>query len=69
MAAVHVLAYYLFTKIEDPRVEVARHMEFIKECDIRCRVYISEEGINGQMSASEASSLAYQEWLKKRSSF
>jgi len=60
----HVLAYYHFTPIEDPHAEVARHLEFIKTQDIRCRVYISPQGINGQMSASEESSLAYQNWLK-----
>ena len=47
-----VLAYYYFAKLEDPHLEVARHREFLEGKDIRCRVYISEEGINGQMSAS-----------------
>lgn len=61
----HVLAYYYFTPLADPRSEVARHLEFMKDKDICCRVYISEEGINGQMSASEEASLAYQQWLKK----
>lgn len=59
-----VLAYYYFTQLEDPHQEVLRHLEFIRDKDIRCRVYISEEGINGQMSASSAASLLYQEWLK-----
>jgi UPF0176 protein len=60
----HVLAYYLFTSIEDPRLEVARHQEFLMNQEIRCRIYISEEGINGQMSASPEGSKAYQEWLQ-----
>lgn len=60
-----VLAYYYFTEIQDPHAEVARHKEFLENQDIRCRVYISEEGINGQMSASPEASLAYQEWLKR----
>ncbi len=60
----HVLAYYYFTSIEDPHLEVARHQEFLRDKDIRCRVYLSEEGINGQMSASIQDSHAYQEWLK-----
>lgn len=59
----HVLAYYFFTHLEDPLLEVIRHKEFFKTQDIRCRLYISEEGINGQMSASPESSLAYQNWL------
>ena len=40
----HVLAYYFFTHLEDPQLEVARHKEFLKDQDIRCRLYISEEG-------------------------
>lgn len=59
-----VLAYYYFTSIEDPHLEVSEHLAFIQEHDIRCRVYISHEGINGQMSASPDASEAYQEWLK-----
>ncbi len=60
----HVLAYYFFTSIEDPHLEVSRHLEFVKNKDIKCRVYLSQEGINGQMSASEEDSQLYQEWLK-----
>lgn len=64
-----VLAYYYFTQLEDPHLEVARHREFCEGKDIRCRVYISEEGINGQMSASKEASQLYQEWLKSDSRF
>ena len=60
----HILAYYLFTPIEDPHLEVAKHHAFLKERDVRCRIYISEQGINGQMSASAEASAAYQQWLK-----
>ncbi|MES2122748.1 MAG: rhodanese-related sulfurtransferase [Chlamydiota bacterium] len=59
-----VLAYYYFTSIEDPHGEVIRHLEFIGNKDIKCRVYISHEGINGQMSASSADALLYMDWLK-----
>ncbi len=59
-----VLAYYYFTCIENPHVEVVRHLEFIQTKNIQCRVYISYEGINGQMSAPAEDAKAYQEWLK-----
>lgn len=62
-SAFHILAYYIFTSIEDPLLEVARHQEFLKDKDITCRVYISEEGINGQMSASIEASESYRKWL------
>lgn len=63
-ASYHILAYYYFTAIEDPHAEVAKHWAFLQDKDICCRIYISEEGINGQMSASSGDSLLYQEWLK-----
>ncbi|HEY2811476.1 MAG TPA: rhodanese-related sulfurtransferase [Rhabdochlamydiaceae bacterium] len=59
----HILAYYLFTEIKDPASEVARHLEFIRQRDVNCRVYISEEGINGQMSAAAHDAQAYCQWL------
>ncbi len=60
----YVLAYYIFTPIADPWSEVAKHQAFIKDLDIVCRVYISEEGINGQMSASAEDGEKYMAWLK-----
>ena len=59
-----VLAYYHFTHLDDPHLEVSRHMEFIKDKDIKCRIYLSDEGINGQMSALKGDAEAYQKWLK-----
>jgi UPF0176 protein len=59
-----ILAYYHFTSVEDPHLVVARHLEFIQGKDICCRIYVSHEGINGQMSAPHEDSRAYREWLK-----
>lgn len=64
-----VLAYYFFTPIENPAAEVAKHLEFIQGKDIRCRVYISEEGINGQMSGSAEDAEKYMTWLRSDSRF
>ena len=60
----HILAYYFFTPIVDPLLEVSRHREFIENRDIKCRIYLSEEGINGQMSASLKDSQQYRQWLQ-----
>jgi UPF0176 protein len=65
----HVLAYYIFTLIEDPLLEVARHQDFVRDRDITCRIYISEEGINGQMSASLEASQNYRDWLQSDARF
>ncbi len=64
-----VLAYYFFTPIEDPAQEVFRHKDFFARRDIRGRIYISSEGINGQISAQPAEAQSYMEWLKSDSRF
>jgi UPF0176 protein len=58
------LAYYRFVPLEDPQAEVARHKSFFSGRACAGRIYISEEGINGQMSASLEESEAYMAWLR-----
>jgi UPF0176 protein len=58
-----VLAFYKFVCIEDPEQEVAKHQAFFFGKDIASRIYIGNEGINGQMSAAEADAKLYIEWL------
>ncbi|WP_213318842.1 rhodanese-related sulfurtransferase [Chlamydiifrater volucris] len=65
----YALAYYLFTKVEDPHLEVALHKELFRGMDVSCRIYISEEGINGQFSGFLPDAEAYMAWLKKRPAF
>lgn len=60
----HVLAFYHIVKLENPQELINKHRKLFKQLDITCRLYISEDGINGQMSASPAASIIYQEWLK-----
>jgi UPF0176 protein len=59
-----VLAYYLFTQVDDPAADVFRHKGFFLNRDVRGRIYVSKEGINGQMSASPQAAGEYVEWLK-----
>lgn len=63
------LAYYFFTPIGDPHAEVAIHKEFFKDKDVRSRIYISEQGINGQMSASQEAAKQYIDWMHSRECF
>ena len=65
----YVIAFYLFTQIEDPHAEVTKHQKFFKERDVKSRIYISHEGINAQMSASEAHAIEYMEWMKQDERF
>jgi UPF0176 protein len=59
-----VLAYYLIGKIEDPQAEVARQHEFFRSRDFKGRIYISEEGINGQASGLAAHADEYMAWMR-----
>lgn len=58
-----VIAFYRFVTIDSPHEEVLRHKVFCKERDILGRIYISEQGINGQMSAEEHDAHAYMAWM------
>ncbi len=64
-----VLAYYHFVTIENPELEVERHKKFFKNRDAAGRIYISHNGINGQMSAATPDAQAYMEWLKTDARF
>lgn len=64
-----VIAYYYFGELSDPHKEVREHKIFFKDRDITSRIYISEKGINGQMSAARADALAYIEWMQARPEF
>ena len=58
-----VIAFYCITPIENPKDEVVKHHDFFRTRDIRSRIYISEEGINGQMSASPEHAKKYMAWM------
>lgn len=60
----YVIAYYCFTSIDDPVLEVIKHKEFFKDRDIKSRIYISKEGINAQMSGSIPDAEAYIAWMR-----
>jgi len=64
-----VLAYYHFTTIEDPLQEVVRHKEFFCSKDIKGRIYLSHQGINGQVSGEISVAKEYIEWLSSDSRF
>ena len=59
-----VLAYYCIVAIEDPQGEVARHKEFFSTRDFKGRIYISEQGINGQASGSKEAAEEYIAWMQ-----
>jgi UPF0176 protein len=63
------LAYYHFVPIVDPQLEVEKHKDFFESRDCAGRIYLSHEGINGQMSASLEEAENYIRWLRQDSRF
>src|SRR3990167_6224729 len=59
-----ILGFYQFVSIDDPKREVQRHKDFLEKRDVRARIYLSEQGVNGQLSAPEGDAEEYMEWLK-----
>lgn len=64
-----ILAFYHFIPLENPQQEVKIHKAFFAEKQMACRIYISEQGINGQMSAVKEEAKAYIEWMHQRPEF
>jgi UPF0176 protein len=64
-----VLAYYHLVQLDNPQLEVEDHKEFLSARDVRARVYISTQGINGQMSAAPDDAYAYMQWLSQKAAF
>lgn len=64
-----ILAYYHFTKVDSPFDEVASHKAFLTPRDCLARIYISEQGINGQMSASTQAADEYIAWMRRHPLF
>ena len=63
------LAYYWIGPIEDPAHEMVRHQDFFRERDVRCRIYISKQGINGQLSARQDHAKEFMQWMLSDSRF
>ncbi len=63
------LAYYCFVALEEPHLEVKKHKKFFKDKEITCRIYLSEEGINGQLSGPILEVEEYINWLQSDSRF
>lgn len=59
-----VLAYYCYTEIEAPEQEVKKHHLFLKDLDVKARVYIAKNGINAQMSFGKGDGQKYMDWLR-----
>lgn len=61
-----VLAYYSVDGLDDPQAEIALHKEFLRTRDFTGRIYISEQGINGQSCGRADHADEYMAWMKER---
>lgn len=64
-----IFAFYHLDPIENPLEEIALHKAFFETRDISSRIYISEQGINGQMCAARKDALEYVDWMHSREEY
>lgn len=50
--AYQVLLYYQYVDIDDPETFAAEHLEFCKELELKGRIIVAHEGINGTVSGT-----------------
>lgn len=65
----HAIAFYQITPISDPHKEVITQKKFLEKLDAKARIYVSEEGINGQLSLSKEHTAIYTDWMHSRDEF
>ncbi|MBP2079369.1 rhodanese-related sulfurtransferase [Oceanobacillus polygoni] len=56
-----VLLYYNYVHIEDPESYAAEHLKFCKELELKGRILVAEEGINGTVSGTIEQTNKYME--------
>ncbi len=54
-----VLLYYLYTPIEDPESYAEKHRELCQSLELRGRIIVGTEGINGTVSGTTENTLSY----------
>lgn len=60
----HVLLYYCYARIEDPEQYRDEHHLFCLEHDLRGRIIIASEGLNGTVSGTPENCKAYMDYVK-----
>lgn len=60
----HIILFYKFVNVEDPESFKIKHLAFCKALDIKGKVLIAKEGINGSVSGSKEQIEAYKNELR-----
>jgi predicted sulfurtransferase len=58
-----VVNFYHLVDISDPQDMIERHREYMKDKDVRGRIYISEQGVNAQYGGETTDAVGYAKWL------
>lgn len=64
-----VIAFYQIAPLDNPLAEVMLQKEKLSSLGAKARIYISEEGINGQLSLAKEETLKYIDWMHARKEF
>ena len=64
-----VLLYYYYTTIEDTEQYLELHQNFLLTLDVKGRIIISKEGLNGTLSGSESDCNKYMDFLRSDNRF
>jgi UPF0176 protein len=59
-----ILLYYKFVKVPDAELFAQEHLAYCKELDVKGRILISDEGINGTLSGTVAQTEQYMKDLR-----
>ncbi|EJX19009.1 hypothetical protein SOJ_04380 [Staphylococcus sp. OJ82] len=64
-----VLLYYKYTTLDDPETFATEHLEFCKDLELKGRILVSTEGINGTVSGTVEATDKYMGQLKSDERF
>ncbi len=65
----HVIAYYQFCAISNPDGFCNEHKELCRSLELKGRIYIAEEGINGTVAGTPEDIIHYQNRLRRQPGF
>lgn len=64
-----VLLYYKYTKISDPELFAKEHFSLCQSFNLKGRILVAEEGINGTLSGLKADTEKYMKWMQEDNRF
>ena len=66
---IHIILFYKFVEIKNPKELMKMHMNFCNNLNVKGKVILAEEGINGSISGTKEQVARYKEELQKDKRF